>query len=232
MLKDIRAQLGEIEITRNDAIGPVIGSELRTNALLAIIVAVILMLAYIAFRFKFNYGLASIIAQVFDVMVVISIFSLFRLEINSAFIATILTVVGYSINNTIVIFDRVRENIRKDRSLISGDLINKSIKQTLTRTINTVVAVLILLFCLMILGGETTKIFTFGIIVGVLAGFFSSVFLTGNFLNDLNNRKNKKEQLQKNIQQKNIQNETQAAQKTVKKKKIKSKKVKSVEAKS
>lgn len=177
--------LGELTVKRTQMIGPLIGQELLQNAKWALLIAAVLMLAYITIRFRLNYAIAAILALVHDALVVCSIFVLFRIEINSYFIAAILTTVGYSINNTIVIFDRIRENeayfSRKERHL----LVNASINQTLTRTINTVLAVLILLFALLIFGGVTTKTFMIALTVGMFAGFYSSVFLVGNIFCDL-----------------------------------------------
>ncbi|MDO4582447.1 MAG: protein translocase subunit SecF [Bacillota bacterium] len=178
-------ELGPLTVMKTERIGPVIGSELLRSARWAILIAGVLMLLYITFRFKFDFALTAILALAHDVLVLLSIFAIFRIEVNSYFIAAVLTIVGYSINNTIVIFDRIRENSRFTGKKDYPQLINTSINQTLTRTINTVLAVLILLFALYILGGDTTKTFVLALIIGMFAGFFSSVFLVGNFLNDI-----------------------------------------------
>ncbi len=193
MIEDLRSSLGELELERNDLIGPVVGKELLRNAQWAILIALLLMLIYISIRFKFNFALSAVCALAHDLLVVISIFSLLQIEIDSAFVAAVLTVLGYSINNTIVIFDRIRENGRFAKNSKS-DLaveINTGITQTLTRSINTVVAVLLLLVCLMLLGGETTKMFAFAIIVGAVAGTYSSIFLAGSFLLDFTKLRNR-----------------------------------------
>ena len=175
-------ELGNIDesMTSTDLIGPTIGSELLRNAIWALVIAGVLMLLYITIRFRFNYAITAIAALAHDVLVLISIFAIFRIEVNSEFIAAILTIVGYSINNTIVIFDRIRENQRLGTERDLPTLVNTSINQTLGRTINTVVALLILLCALFVLGGATTKTFVLALIIGMFAGFYSSVFLVGN----------------------------------------------------
>ena len=180
--------LGSMTVMRNDFIGPTIGSELLANARWAVIIAGILMLAYITIRFRFNYALTSILGLCHDILVIISIFTIFRVEINSYFIAALLTIVGYSINNTIVIFDRIRENNSLHGKMEPKELVNNSINETMGRTINTVLAVLILLFSLLLFGGETTKNFVLALTVGMFAGFFSSVFIVGSALYDISSK--------------------------------------------
>ncbi|MCL2678236.1 MAG: protein translocase subunit SecD, partial [Clostridiales bacterium] len=159
LLADLRAQLGDFTKPSEETVGPVIGKDLTEKAFIALALALILILVYIAFRFKFNFGIAAIAAQAHDVLVTLSVVSLFRIEVDSSFIAAILTIVGYSLNNTIVIFDRIRENMPHAKKGAMADLVNTSVLQTLRRSINTVVAVLILLAALLIFGGATTKIF-------------------------------------------------------------------------
>lgn len=185
MLADLEKQLGTTTVLRNDSIGAVVGEELRTNAFLAVIGAMVAILIYITFRFKPTFAISSIIALLHDVLIMISIFSFFQIEVNSPFIAACLTVVGYSINNTIVVFDRIRENIHFKTKDDFPVLVNKSINQTMARSINTIVAVLLLLLCLLFLGGETTKTFVLALVVGILAGAYSSMFIAGPLLSDL-----------------------------------------------
>lgn len=180
--------LGSMTVMRNDFIGPTVGSELLASARWAVLIAGILMLAYITIRFRFNYAVTSIIGLLHDILVIISVFTIFRVEINSYFIAALLTIVGYSINNTIVIFDRIRENNGLHGKMDPKDLINTSINETLGRTINTVIAVLILLFSLLLFGGATTKNFILALTVGMFAGFFSSVFIVGSALYDISGK--------------------------------------------
>lgn len=187
-------ELGTLDSTKTNItlIGPTIGSELLRNALWALLIAAVLILVYITIRFKFNYALTAIVALLHDVLVIISIFAIFRIEVESAFIAAILTTIGYSINNTIIIFDRVRENSGLYGKKELPVLVNESINQTLGRTINTILAVLFLLLALMIFGGETTKIFILAMVIGLVAGFFSSVCLVGNLLIDITRLTSKK----------------------------------------
>ncbi|MCL1975290.1 MAG: protein translocase subunit SecD [Firmicutes bacterium] len=181
--------LGKVTVLRNEFIGPIIGAELLSNARWALLIAAILMLAYITLRFQLNFAITAVMALLHDALIVLSIFAIFRIEVDSAFIAAILTIIGYSINNTIVVFDRIRENVHHQERMTARDLINLSINQTFTRSVNTVLAVLFLLFSLLILGGETTKIFMLALAVGMVAGFFSSLCLVGNFLEQIS-RKN------------------------------------------
>ncbi len=187
-LIDQLEELGSLNLLRNNRIGPVVGQELMANARWAMLIAGVLMLIYISIRFRFNYAITAVAALLHDVLVVFSIFAIFRIEIDSSFIAAILTIIGYSINNTIVIFDRIRENEAGRGKQTRWELINTSINQTLTRTIITTLVVLILLFALLLFGGETTKNFILALIIGMFAGFFSSVFLAGNLLGWLSSR--------------------------------------------
>ena len=183
-------ELGPVdaELTRTNRIGPTIGGELLSNARWAILIAGVLMLLYITIRFKFNYAITAILALAHDVLVILSVFAIFRIEVDSSFVAAILTIVGYSINNTIIIFDRIRENTGYNSKQEFSLLVNQSINQTISRTVNTVLAVLILLIALLIFGGDTTKNFVLALTVGMVAGFYSSVFLVGNMLNDITKR--------------------------------------------
>ena len=191
LITDLTENIGELTLLRNEVIGPVIGSELLKNAIISLAIALALMLVYIAFRFRFNFGIASILALAHDVLITIGIFSILQLEIDSSFVAAILTVIGYSINNTIVVFDRIRENSKQHVKETYTDLINRSINQTLARSINTVLAILFPLVALYFLGGATTKIMVFALIIGNIAGCFSSVCLSGSFLLEMDNSKNK-----------------------------------------
>jgi SecD/SecF fusion protein len=180
--------LGEVNTLRNDFIGPVIGAELLSNARMALIIAAILMLAYITLRFQFNFAVTALLALAHDALIIVCVFAILRIEVDSAFIAAILTTIGYSINNTIVVFDRIRENVRHQERMTVRDLINASINQTFTRSVNTVLAVLFLLVSLLLFGGATTKIFILALTVGMVAGFFSSLCLVGNFLEQISRK--------------------------------------------
>jgi len=173
----LEAAFGEVEVRRSEFVGPVIGRELVRQAFWALLLAGAGILIYISLRFEWRFGIAAVLALTHDVIVTLGVLSLLGSEINTPFVAAILTVVGYSINATIVIFDRIRENlaIRKRESL--PDLVNASIRQTLARSINTSLTTLLVLVTLYIFGGSSIKDFTLTLLVGVVAGTYSSVFL-------------------------------------------------------
>lgn len=169
-------KLGSFEVLRVEKVGAVIGSELTRQAILALVVSWLLMIAYISFRFEFKFGVSAVAALIHDCVVVLGVFSLFRLEVDASFVAAILTIVGYSINDTIVIFDRIRENMKTHRKTESfADMVNRSIWQTMTRSIYTVVTVLFCSFALYFFGGETTKNFALALTIGFVSGAYSSV---------------------------------------------------------
>jgi len=160
-----------------DKVGPVIGRELTTNAILALVIASVLIVIYISLRFEFKFGIAAIIALLHDVFITLGLFSIFWWEVDSAFVAAILTIIGYSINDTIVIFDRIRENLKKRKKGEDLEtLVNNSILQTMTRSINTVLTVVFVLVALLIFGGTTIKFFTLALLIGVVSGAYSSIF--------------------------------------------------------
>lgn len=160
-----------------DKVGPAMGDELKRNAIIALSIACVLMIGYISVRFKFIYAISGILAQLHDVLIVLGIFSLFQIEIDSTFVAAILTVFGYSINDTIVIFDRIRENegrMKKNDSF--ENMVDQSIWQVMRRSILTAMTVLIALVSIYVFGGESTRIFSLAMIFGVLIGAYSSIF--------------------------------------------------------
>lgn len=197
-------QLGDIQITiqnalqniqdnkatilKVDKIGAKIGSELRFQAFIAVLLAVIAMLIYIGFRFEFTYGLGAIIALVHDVFIVITFVIVFNalgildLEVNQQILAAVLTVVGYSINDTVIIFDRIRENREIHKGMNFLKLVNLSINETLSRTINTVLTVVITLVVLLAFGGPVLQGFAFTMLIGILTGTYSSIFIASNFV--------------------------------------------------
>ncbi|MDD2568046.1 MAG: protein translocase subunit SecF [Clostridia bacterium] len=185
MLTEMQEKLGSIKVNRNERIGPIIGQELISNAVWALVLALILMLIYITIRFKFFFAIAAVVPLMHDVLITVGLFSLFQIEIDSTFVAAILTILGYSINGTIVIFDRIRENMRMGNKESIAVMANNSINQTLGRTINTVVAVIILVLSLLFFGGETTKNFCLALFIGFTAGAYSSIFIASSILTDL-----------------------------------------------
>lgn len=159
-------------------VGPTVGGELLRNALLALFLASVAMIAYVSFRFQFKFAVAALSALLFDAFVMISAFSIFQIELSSLFVASILTIVGYSINATIVIFDRLRENLKYNSSeKMLAQTIDGSINQSLVRCINTAITTLLTIGALLFLGGETLRPFTLPMFIGIISGTFSSIFL-------------------------------------------------------
>ena len=161
-MNDLQSKLGNYQIQRVEQVGATIGSELVQQAAMAIVLSWVLMIAYITFRFEFKFAIAAIIALIIDVLVVLSYFSLFQMEMDSSFVAALLTVVGYSVNGTIVIFDRIRENLKIHRRSESlGEMVDNSIWQCMTRTIYTVATSLFAIVSIFLFGGETIHNFFF-----------------------------------------------------------------------
>ncbi|WMM32308.1 protein translocase subunit SecF [Shouchella clausii] len=162
-------------------VSPLVGQELARNAILSVLIASIGIVIYIGFRFHYLYGVSAVIGLLHDAFIIIALFSLFQVEINVPFIAAVLTVVGYSINDTIVTFDRMRENINKEKEIKSfehlAQIVNKSLLQVLTRSINTVLTVLFAAVALLIFGGEAIRSFSLALVIGLIAGTYSSMFL-------------------------------------------------------
>lgn len=189
-MSDLQSQLGSYQIQRVEQVGATIGAELVQQAALAIVLSWVLMIIYITFRFEFKFAIAAIIALIIDVMVVLSYFSLFHMEMDSSFVAALLTVVGYSVNGTIVIFDRIRENLKIHRRSESlGEMIDNSIWQCMTRTIYTVATSLFAIISIFLFGGETIHNFSFAMLVGFASGAYTSIFLAGPMWLFLKNKK-------------------------------------------
>lgn len=169
--------LEDKDLIQSTQFGAKIGSEIQRNAVLSIIFATILMLIYITFRFEFKFGVSAVIALVHDVLIALSIYLILQLSLDSSFIAAILTIVGYSINDTIVVFDRIRENKKTAKRKEYAELINHSISQTVIRSINTSVTTLVTIVCLYLFGVEAVKNFALPLIVGVVVGTYSSIFI-------------------------------------------------------
>jgi preprotein translocase SecF subunit len=169
--------LEDKDLIQSTQFGAKIGSEIQRNAVLSIIFATILMLIYITFRFEFKFGVSAVIALVHDVLIALSIYLILQLSLDSSFIAAILTIVGYSINDTIVVFDRIRENKKTAKRKEYAELINHSISQTVVRSINTSVTTLVTIVCLYLFGVEAVKNFALPLIVGVIVGTYSSIFI-------------------------------------------------------
>ena len=172
-----RALGGSIDLRRTEFVGPKVSSELVEAGITAVLAALGAMLMYIWFRFEWQFGVGAVIALAHDVIMTIGIFSLLSLEFNLSTVAAILTIAGYSINDTVVVYDRVRENLRKYKTMPLREVINLSLNDTLSRTLLTSITTLIALLILFFFGGEVIKGFSFGMIWGVLVGTYSSIFI-------------------------------------------------------
>ena len=181
VMASIRSEVGNYEVMREEKVGATIGSELIMNAVMALVISWVLIILYIAYRFEFKFGIVAVIALVHDILIVLAFFSFTQRQIDSSFVGALLTIVGYSINDTIVIFDRIRENLKLHfrRGGNLNVLLNTSIYQTLTRSLYTVFTVLFTTFALYFFGGETTKDFAFALLVGFASGCYSSIFIAG-----------------------------------------------------
>lgn len=160
-----------------DTIGKAMSTQILTNSLMAVLIAMVLMLLYITFRFEFSSAVAAIVGLFINIFVMLSFYIIFRRPVNNSFIAALLTIIGYSINNTIIIFDRIRENNRKLRSVTYEEIANTSISQTLMRTINSTITTLLTIGMVYILGVSSIREFALPIIVGLLSGVISSIFI-------------------------------------------------------
>ena len=179
IIGDIKAKYSSVELLEADTIGPVVGSELRRQAFWALVLAIAGILIYVAFRFEFKYAVASVLALFHDAIITTGLIALLWRPVDTAFIAAILTILGYSINDTIVIFDRIRENLQKQgagkRSLT--DVVNESVNQTMARSINTILTVLFMNLALLLFGGATIKNFALTLLIGFTFGGYSSIFI-------------------------------------------------------
>ena len=172
-------------------IGPSVGKELSRNAIIAVLVACVAMLVYIAIRFEFTFGVAAIGALIHDVLITLSVYAIFDIPVNSSFIAAMLTIVGYSINDTIVVFDRIRENNHSMRRSNPAEIANKSINKTLARSINTSLTTLIIIGAVNVFV-PTVREFSFPLLIGIAAGAYSSIFIASPIWVILKNKMNKK----------------------------------------
>ena len=179
LLKEkVKEQVGEFDVIKNDTVGPTIGKELAANALKALGIGAILIIIYVTIRFEFVYAIAGLIALLHDVIITAGLIALFRFEINTPFIAAILTILGYSINDTIVVFDRIRENEEKEgKKKEYGVIIDESINQVFVRSMYTSITTTISVLMLLLFGGETLRTFSMALFIGMIFGTYSSVFL-------------------------------------------------------
>lgn len=178
MFNEIKAKykLQDKDLLAQQRIGPSVGKELRNKAILSLIIANIAMLVYVGFRFEFKFGLAAILALVHDILITISVYAILQIPVNSSFIAAILTIVGYSINDTIVVFDRIRENRKRNRKANEAEIANISITQTMKRSINTSLTTLFTIVCVYIFVPSVRE-FALPLLIGIVCGAYSSIFI-------------------------------------------------------
>ena len=190
VMASLTQDVGPYTVLREEKVGATIGGELITNAVLALVISWALIILYVAYRFEWRFGVSAVLALIHDIVIVLAVFSFTQRQIDSSFIAALLTIVGYSINDTIVIFDRIRENLKLHfrRGGDVNELVNTSVYQTLTRSLYTVFTVLFTTFALYWFGGETTKDFAFALLVGFASGCYSSIFIASQLWIELRNR--------------------------------------------
>ncbi|MDQ7071717.1 MAG: protein translocase subunit SecF [Rhodobacterales bacterium] len=181
----MRALVPDIEFVSVESVGPKVSGELIQTALMAVVLAIAAVLVYIWLRFEWQFALGAVAALVHDVVLTIGVFSAVQIRFDLAIIAALLTIVGYSLNDTVVVFDRVRENLRKYKTKLLRDVLNLSINETLARTVMTSVTTLLALIALFVLGGDVIRGFVFAMIWGVIVGTYSSVFVASAILNRL-----------------------------------------------
>ena len=190
VMASLKDEIGDYTVLREEKVGATIGGELITDALMATVISWILIILYVSYRFEWRFGIAAILTLIHDVLIVLSVFSFLQKQVDSSFVAAILTIIGYSINDPIVIFDRIRENQRLHfkRGGDLNELANRSIYQTLTRSLYTVFTVLFTTFALYFFGGDTTKDFSFALLIGFFSGSYSSIFIASPLWVVLKNR--------------------------------------------
>lgn len=182
-LKKVTSTLGDnYQLRRTEVVGPAVSSELRTNGLIAVIASTLAIVAYVWFRFEWQFALGAVVSLAHDVLVTAGLFSLFQFQFDLSIIAALLTILGYSVNDTVVVSDRIRENMRKYKKMELNELLNISINETLSRTILTGVTALAGILALYFFGGEVLRNFSFAMFFGILIGTYSSIFIAAPLL--------------------------------------------------
>ena len=182
-MKRVLDTLGGAFVQRRvEVVGPAVSAELRRTGILAVAVALLAIMAYVWFRFEWQFAVGTLLSLVHDVMLVVGIFSLFQLEFDLSIVAALLTILGYSVNDTVVVSDRIRENLRKYKRMELRELLNLSINETLSRTILTGVTTIVVLLALFIFGGSVMRYFTLAMLLGVVIGTYSSIFIAAPIL--------------------------------------------------
>jgi preprotein translocase subunit SecF len=184
-LQTILKSTGSFEIRRVDMVGPKVGNELREKGLIALVLSLFIILIYVSFRFEWKFAVTSIFALIHDVIIAIGFLALFEIDINLDILAAILTILGYSLNDTIIVFDRIREGVKTSKSNQLDEVINESISKTLSRTTLTSLTTFFVVLTLFLFGGEIIHGFSFTLLVGVVVGTYSSIFIASSFLSIL-----------------------------------------------
>lgn len=179
IVDELKAKYGEVELLEVDTVGPIIGKELKTQAIWALLLASIAIIIYVSFRFEFKYAVAAVLALYHDAFITTGLIALFWRNVETPFIAAILTILGYSISDTIVIFDRIRENLKRlsGKKKTFSEIVNISIYETIARSINTVLTVIVMVLALLFFGGATLKDFALVLLIGFIIGGYSSIFI-------------------------------------------------------
>jgi preprotein translocase subunit SecF len=170
---------------RVEVVGPAVSSELRTTGFIAVAASILAIVAYVWFRFEWQFAVGAVVALIHDVLVTAGIFSLFQFEFDLSIVAALLTILGYSVNDTVVVSDRIRENLRKFKKMNLDDLLNLSINETLSRTILTACSAIVVLLALYIFGGEVIRNFNLAMLIGIVVGTYSSIFIAAPLLSYL-----------------------------------------------
>lgn len=173
---------GKFEIRRVDIVGPKVGGELREKGIMALTLSLIVILIYVSYRFEWRFAIASILALAHDVVIALGAISLMQIEVNLDILAAVLTILGYSLNDTIIVFDRIREGVQKSKETILNDIVNDSVSRTLSRTILTSLTTFFVVATLYFFGGEIINGFAFTLLVGIIVGTYSSIFIAASFL--------------------------------------------------
>ena len=190
--------MGKYDLERSDKVGAVVGEELKTSAIYALLVGGALIVLYITLRFEFKFAIAAVVALFHDIIISVGAIALLGYEVNTPFIAAVLTLLGYSINDTIVVFDRIRETVRRKNSGDLGECIDKSINQVMTRSINTSLTTFLAIVAILVFGGGSLKTFITTLLFGVIAGTYSSIFVASPVVYIL--EKGKKEEVVEHLQ--------------------------------
>ncbi|RXJ99154.1 protein translocase subunit SecF [Arcobacter sp. CECT 8986] len=178
----VLAPTGKFEIRRIDIVGPKVGGELREKGIMALTLSILVILVYVSFRFEWRFAIASILALIHDITIAMGAISLFSVEVNLDILAALLTLLGYSLNDTIIVFDRIREGIQTSKESIIEKIVNESVSKTLSRTTLTSLTTFFVVVTLFVFGGEIIHGFAFTLVVGIIVGTYSSIFIAASFL--------------------------------------------------